>query len=142
VRKSWRLAVAGMGATALAAGLVVAVMPASATGAIRHPAIQIAHSQRHVTAASCTTTRNYKGGSLTFTYCFDEYNRFECTIGSSQDIFGPTYAANGCSTQVNLYTSTTDKTPLCLDPERSTNVLKKDYEISKVTSRSGNCGSG
>jgi hypothetical protein len=137
MRKLWRWATVGMGTAVLVAGLAVT---ATSAGATTHIRVQVTQSQRHLlTPASCTSARNYKGGYVTVTYCDGAYNRYACSGSNSENIYGPLYAANGCSTQVNLYLSTTDKTPLCINPNSSTNVLKQDYKLFVITHRTGNC---
>jgi hypothetical protein len=104
MRKLWRVARVGVTAVTLAAGLAVTATPAGAT--TQAPA-QVTPSPRHViTAASRTTARNYRGGWFTVTYCDDQYYRYGCTIGSSGDLFGSLYAANGCATRVVMYAPT------------------------------------
>jgi hypothetical protein len=132
--KLWRWVTVGVGAIALAAGLAVAATPAGATP---EPTIQVMQSQHYLAPASCTSNRNYKGGWATFTYCDDQFYRVECSQGAKGDIFGPLYAANGCSTQLRMNTSS--MTVLCVDPRRSTNVLKKNYEEYAITGDTGPC---
>jgi hypothetical protein len=134
VRKLWRRAAVGVSAIALAAGAVVAAM---AAGAPAKPAAQVAQSQVHVVTAACTTARNYKAGYATFTYCDDQIYRVACHSGSHGDLFGPLYAANGCSTQLRMGTANMDK--LCVNPQSSTNVLKKDYDQYSITGDTGPC---
>jgi hypothetical protein len=77
---------------------------------------------------------------VTFTYCDDQYNRYSCEEGDFQDIFGPLYAANGCSFRLYLFLSTDEKGPaLCVNPQSSTGVLKKDYRSFLVIGLTGNC---
>jgi hypothetical protein len=139
VGKLWRWAAVGVSAIALAAGAVVAAMPA---GTHAKPATQVAQSQLHIVTAACTTKRNYLGGHATFTYCTGNIARTGCSVGNNGALSGPTYAANGCSTQLFLWlTHTTSGTPdLCVNPETSTNTLKKYYEEYKVAGGSGHCG--
>jgi hypothetical protein len=133
MRKLWRWAAVGVGATAMAAGLTVTAMP---TGASAKPATTVTQSQQHIVTASCTTARNYKGGYLTFTHCDDQYYRHRCTPQTGE-AFGPLYAANGCSTQVYLYVNARDF--ICVNPQSSTGVLKRDYETYEITDNTGRC---
>jgi hypothetical protein len=91
-------------------------------------------------AASCAANQ-YNGSKVTFTYCDGTRTKEGCSSGNNGAITGPTYAANGCSTQLFLYLGhTLTGTPaLCVNPESSTGVLKKNYEEFKVTSRGGKC---
>ncbi len=123
----------GAGAATLAAGLVVTATSADATS---QPTIQIAQSQHHADAASCTGDRHYKGGYLTFTHCDNQHYRHTCHPQTGE-AFGPLYAANGCSTQVYLYVSANDF--ICVNPQSSTGVLKKDYETYEITDNPGRC---
>ena len=140
MRKLWRWAVVGVAAAALAAGLAVAAMPA---GAPARTATQVTHSQGHIVTAACTTKRNYKGGTATFTYCGGSTTRVGCATGNNGSLTGPLYAANGCQGQLYLYlTHSTSGTPaLCVNPGTSTNTLKKYYEEFKVGGDTHNCGS-
>jgi hypothetical protein len=134
LRKLWRWTTVGVGAIALAAGLVVAAIPAGATTG---PTIQVMQSQHYLAPASCTSNRNYKGGYATFTYCDDQFYRVDCSQGAKGDIHGPLYAANGCSTQLRMYTSS--MTVLCVNPQKSTDVLKKNYGEYAITGDTGPC---
>jgi len=144
MRKLWRWAIAGVGTAALAAGLVVTAAPAGAAAkptsqaaAIQTTAIQTTQAPRQATAAACTTARNYESGYATFTYCGGDFNREPCT-GTWVEIFGPKYAANGCSTRLYLWTSSGDN--LCVNPLSSTGVLKKDYTSAEITRIGSKCG--
>jgi hypothetical protein len=135
MRKLWRVARVGVTAVTLAAGLAVTATPAGAT--TQAPA-QVTPSPRHViTAASRTTARNYRGGWFTVTYCDDQYYRYGCTIGSSGDLFGSLYAANGCATRVVMYA--TDGYDLCVSPYISTNSLHRDYYQYHIRSSTSRC---
>jgi len=140
MRKLWRWAIIGAAAAALSGGLVVTAAQAGATA---RPTTQTTQAQHHaMLPATCTTARNYRSGYATFTYCDGHYSRYGCTAGNNAAIYGPLYAANGCSTQLFLWlTHTLSGTPdLCVNPQSSTNTLKRYYEEFKVTSRTGNCG--
>lgn len=139
VRKLWRQAAFGVVAATLTAGLVIAATQADASA---KPAAQVTQSQQRIVPAACTTARNYKGGSVTLTYCDDSTTRSGCFTGNNGSLHGPLYAANGCQTQLWLWlTRTTSGTPdLCVNPERSTNSLKKYYEEFKVSNATGSCG--
>ena len=122
-------------AAVLSGGLAVTATP---TGATTQPTVQVTQSQHEViTPASCTTARNYKGGYATFTYCNGQYNREPCS-GTWVTIFGPLYAANGCSTRLYMWTS--GGYNLCVNPQSSTNALKRDYTSAEITRITSNCG--
>jgi hypothetical protein len=92
------------------------------------------------TPASCAGNQ-YNGGKVTFTYCDGTRSKPNCFNGNNGAITGPSYAANGCQTQLYLYLGHTHTgTPaLCVNPESSTGVLKKYYEEFVITSRTGKC---
>ena len=140
MRKLWRWISVILGAATLTAGLAVGATQAGATEqSTIHitSAIQITQPLHYAAPASCTSDRHYKGGWVTFVYCDNQYNRHECSSGQNGDIFGPLYVANGCSTQVRIYTDT--GVGLCVNPKSSTGVLKKDYTQYSITGDTGNC---
>jgi len=144
IRNLWRLAIAGMGTAMLAAGLVVATTSAGATA---EPTVQVAADQvtqvqqQPAVAVACTTARNYLSDHATFTYCGGSFHRTGCSAGNNGSLNGPLYAANGCTTQLYLWlTHTLSGTPdLCVNPQSSTNTLKRYYEEFEVTNHTGNC---
>jgi hypothetical protein len=139
VRNLWRWSVVGLAAAAMGAGLTLTAMP---TGAHASQATRVTSSQDHIVTAACTTKRNYKGGTVTFTYCNGTTFRRGCTTGATGSLSGPLYAANGCQTQLYLYlTHSTSGTPaLCVNPGTSTNTLKQYYVEYKIGSHTGRCG--
>jgi hypothetical protein len=138
MRKLWRWAAVGVGATALAAGLAVTAMPADA--ATTQATTQITQSQRLAAPAACAN-KAYASGHVIFTYCDGTRTKTNCIVGNNGPLTGPEFAANGCDTQLYMYLghTLTGVPALCVNPRTSTGVLKKYYEEFKVTSHQGAC---